>query len=223
MTILTYAIAVIFMAFVNRLRGSSGALMTLGNIASFDVTLSFAGTLMGGAVFGIPAVMAASKAGFSAPWQAFFMVLVIGAFFFGESWGWDKWVKWLIWKRPKDIAFWVRQVPELGIDQLANWIAPETKGYTNHCRVALSLRGLVWWVPVLAVPAALGGVSWFYFVVYVMTLALWFPLACEAVRLVGDDDGPPGIRNRWEQMEVMYGGIQGAVLWHLFWNIFNAP
>jgi len=128
-------------------------------------------------------------------------------YYLGQSFGWGKWVGALLEQKeaskgerfkyeeeghtiialPERKIFGIK-IPAInfsywdGIHHLANLIINfEKEGkYLDYCRVALSIRGIYWWLPVLVPFVVLGAVSNLYLtLVYLILLGITFPLSEE--------------------------------------------
>ena len=131
----------------------------------------------------------------------------------GESFGWGEWIGTLTGDRS------IKQLNEEGANNGIKWLASKvidpSKDWINYCRVALTIRGLYWWLPTLA-PLYFVGFSVVSVAAAVAVLSIGFPIACEiGYRLNGKITFHKyglSIEGGWEIQEVAYGVIQDVVL-----------
>ena len=133
----------------------------------------------------------------------FYLAIICGfGYLLGEAKGWGVWVGALIthsdFKDERENRLIERIAARL-FEPKTHWLA--------YCRLCLSLRGLLWWLPVF-VPLAFVGL--YGAPLLVVALAVGFPLACEL-----------GYRTKWTlrfrafeasdawgRQEVFYGAMQ---------------
>ena len=80
---------------------------------------------------------------------------------------------------------------------------------------------MYWWLPVYSVLAAFGVISWYCAVMAGIGLGIAFPIAAEIGRRIKFEriydlkfiklSFSPG----WENQEIVYGAIQGSVMWYV--------
>ncbi|MFW9602466.1 MAG: hypothetical protein ACMV1B_09115 [Prevotella sp.] len=159
---------------------------------------------------------------------------VLVAYLVGESKGWGEWVGSLTRHEPwteELLAHCYRDNEGKTfpyIHQVANSIVKEqcegsfekrANQYKRYATLALMLRGIYWWLPVYLVIAAFGVISWQVAVVAGIGLGIAFPLACaigreiEFTRVYDLKFIKLSFSRGWENQEVVYGMIQGVVLW----------
>jgi hypothetical protein len=129
----------------------------------------------------------------------------------GESFGWGEWIGGIISESTRPVP----NTPEAreegarnGIRWLANKVVSEDVDYAKHIRVALAIRGIYWWVPVMGTIAFFSGAYWL--VAIGVIAGVLFPVAFDLATKY--DDKIPTIRckwfhveGRWEKGEVIYG------------------
>lgn len=142
-----------------------------------------------------------------------------GLYMLGESMGWGKWVGSLC--HPEStITLESRYADDEGtrfpfIHKTANAIVKERENYLRYCQVALAIRGLYWWLPLLMFMAVIGITSYWVAILGSILLGIGFPLACYIGSKL-DYNGRFWLINYskgWENQELVYGLIQGIVLW----------
>ena len=141
----------------------------------------------------------------------------------GESFGWGEWVGTLSVK-PEQIVTNSEEGKNNGIQWIASKIVPMTNWY-RYCQVALTIRGMYWWLPTLA-PLYFVGFNPYAIGIAVVLLGLTFPLACEigyytAQKFSYQREGF-SVVGGWEHQEVWYGLMQdiifGGLLWLYLWH-----
>lgn len=141
----------------------------------------------------------------------FYLAIICGlGYLAGEAKGWGVWVGALIthsdFKDERENRLIERVAARL-FDPKTHWPA--------YCRLCLSLRGLLWWLPVF-VPLAFAGL--YAAPLLAVLLAAGFPLACElgyrtkwTVKFRDFES-----RDAWGRQEIFYGAMQDAaflILW----------
>ena len=99
--------------------------------------------------------------------------------------------------------------------------------YRMYATLALILRGIYWWLPVYLVLALFGYISYEIAIVVSIGLEIAFPLAAEIGRRITFTrlydlkfiklSFSPG----WENQEIVYGALQGAVLWSIILGVIQ--
>lgn len=135
-------------------------------------------------------------------------------FMVGESMSWGKWVGYLTSNdAPEDVG----NTKGSGfpyIHQTAELFVKQDKNYRRYCQIALAIRGVYWWVPVLVVMALAGVISWWYVGIGGLIAGVGFPVACEIGKRWKYTlqskwfSMSPG----WENQEVVYGIIQTTLV-----------
>ena len=131
----------------------------------------------------------------------------------GESFGWGEWVGTLSCNRTA-----VENNEEgknNGIQWLASKVIDPSKDWINYCRVALSIRGLYWWLPTLA-PLYFVGFNPLFLAGCITFLSIGFPIACELGYYFRDkvsfEKFGLSYSGGWEIQEGVYGLMQDIVL-----------
>jgi hypothetical protein len=105
----------------------------------------------------------------------YYGILISILFILGECFGWGKWVGALT---SKD---YVKAYDDLEgynfpyIHYLANFFIKEKEDYLNYCRLALSIRGFVWWTPILILFGCIDLINWYQVIINSIILPLAFP------------------------------------------------
>ena len=136
----------------------------------------------------------------------------------GESMGWGKWVGSLCY--PNEHPVEQRYEDMEGYDfpyihQTANAIVKERENYLAYCNIALGIRGLYWWLPLLMFMAVIGITSYWVAILGSVLLGIGFPLACYIARITKFEFTwwKVSCIGAWERQELIYGLMQGVVLW----------
>ena len=226
---------VIFEALGNRFRGT-GVIKHFGTLKIVDklVEIKFVGNHLYGLWIALVLGLATMNA-----WLG---LAVFIAYLVGESKGWGEWVGSLTRVEP-----WDKALIELVyrddegktfpfIYQIANFLIKERidgtfeeqcKQYRKHATLALMLRGFYWWLPVYLVLAAFGVIGLGVAVICAVGLGIAFPLAAAIGREIEFEriynlkfiklSFSPG----WENQEIVYGAIQGVVLWYIILGVIK--
>ena len=191
---------------LNRLRGT-GDIIKIGKLV-------ITGTILYALYLGL-------VIGFITEW--YFGLGTIALFIAGESYGWGKWVGSLTRWEPIDKELQEscyndnegKHFPY--IHYMANAIVREKSNYLWYCRVALAIRGFIWWYPIYVLFAFAGLISYIEALVIGGLLGIGFPVACWIGAKL-DYNGKIGIINYsrgWENQELVYGFMQGVCLWYV--------
>ena len=155
---------------------------------------------------------------------------VLVAYLVGESKGWGEWVGALTRWETKDEEWLQRQYKDnegVGfpyIHQIANIIVKEQiegtldeklAQYNKYAITALTIRGMFWWGLVYGAMAVFGVIGVWSAIVATTLLGVGFPIACELGKRwdYNKKFGILSLSKGWENQEVIYGLMQGAVLW----------
>lgn len=155
--------------------------------------------------------------------------LTLIAYLIGESKGWGEWVGALTTTDVKDEEWLQKQYKDnegIGfpfIHQIANWLEPEQiegtleerlEQYNKYATLALTLRGIYWFLPMMIVAIVAGLVSWYVGLVSLVLVGIGFPLACFIGKIIKYRRklGVLEFRQGWENQEVIYGIIQGVCI-----------
>ena len=142
-----------------------------------------------------------------------YVALAVGlGYIIGESFGWGEWVGTLTGDRN------FKQLNEEGKNNGIQWLASKvidpSKDWINYCRVALSIRGLYWWLPTLA-PLYFVGFSVELLTLMILALSIGFPIACELGYYFRDkvsfEKFGLSYCGGWEIQEGFYGLMQDMV------------
>lgn len=133
----------------------------------------------------------------------------------GESFGWGDWIGTLAENSYLSKPEPYEEGKNNGIQWLARKIVPDyATNMINYCRVALTIRGIYWWLPTLA-PLYFVGFNPYYLAIAVVLLGVGFPLACEigyrTQKLFSVNKPYFQMTGGWEHQEVWYGVIQDLV------------
>jgi len=153
-------------------------------------------------------------------------VIMIVAYKLGELWGTGKWIGSIV----QNLTVWFDDDQDgdgegrkSGILFLTNLFVNEKKHFLWHCRLALAIRGVYWWAPVLLVFYLMESITGAEFGLASLVLGITFTISCDLARVIDvrDEwiipnfmDGPDV---KWELSELIYGFIQGIVFMMLMW------
>ena len=127
----------------------------------------------------------------------------------GESFAWGKWVGWLTnyngVGKPDYNNDNGRSFPY--IHYIAQAIVKQENDYTTYCEVALAIRGLFWWLPLLVLLGTIDLISWYQVAISSTLLAVGFPVACYLGTLLKVEYKSKylNLSRGWENQEVFYG------------------
>ncbi len=130
-------------------------------------------------------------------------------YIFGESFAWGKWVGWLTnydgVGKPDYNNDDGRSFPY--IHYIAQSIVKQENDYTRYCEVALAIRGLFWWLPLLVLLGTIDLISWYQVAFSSIFLAVGFPVACYLGTLLKVEYKSKylNLSQGWENQEVFYG------------------
>ena len=193
---------IVLEAILNRLRGT-GDVILVGN---FRVT--------GIMLYALYLMIVVSLV---AEW---YYALAFGVLFIaGESYAWGKWIGFLVDYENKHEPEYDSKVGKgfPYIHYISNYIVDERIDYKRYCQTALAIRGLVWFAPMYALLGYAGLISFIEVVSISMVLAIGFPVACYIGRRWNYNNKICVLefKRGWENQEVVYGVIQGIVLWYV--------
>lgn len=147
-----------------------------------------------------------------------YVALAVGlGYIIGESFGWGLWVGTLTVQRLNGYALHDEgEGDNNGIAWLASHIVkPTQENWLNYCRVALTIRGLYWWIPTLA-PLYFVGFNPLVLLGCILFLSVGFPIACEigyrTSKLFSFEKYGFSVSGGWEHQEIWYGLMQDLVL-----------
>ena len=148
----------------------------------------------------------------------YYGIVAGGLYMLGESMGWGKWVGSLCY--PNEHPVEQRYEDMEGYDfpyihQTANAIVKERENYLAYCNIALGIRGLYWWLPLLIFMAVVGITSYWLAMLGSILLGVGFPVACYIARITKFEFTwwKVSCVGAWERQEIVYGLMQGVVLW----------
>ncbi len=127
----------------------------------------------------------------------------------GESFAWGKWVGWLTnydgVGKPDYNNDDGRSFPY--IHYIAQAIVKQENDYTTYCEIALAIRGLFWWLPLLVLLGTIDLISWYQVAFSSIFLAVGFPVACYLGTLLKVEYKSKylNMSRGWENQEVFYG------------------
>lgn len=205
-------------AIFNRWRGTG----TIFKISSFE--------LIGNIIYALYWFILVSIISFIAGYPGIFAV-VIGLFsgilyIAGESFAWGKWIGW--------ITDWEKQAkPDYNNDDgrsfpyihyIANAFIPQEKHYTRYCILALSIRGLFWWLLFISFLCTVNLLPIFIVPVSLFFLAIGFPIAGYIGNAIHIEFRTKYLNasRGWENQEFVYGFIHFLciTLPLIYFNIF---
>ncbi len=128
-------------------------------------------------------------------------------FIIGESFAWGKWVGAILRRSSNPADDDGRSFPF--IHYIANSIIKEENDYLNYARLALAIRGFIWWSPLLIL-AGVYGLSWWIVAANSLLLAIALPISVEAGRVLEFKFTVWKIEceGAWERQEIIYGFFQ---------------
>lgn len=196
-----YFLPVIFSVF-NRIRGSH---LTIFKLPLYSIFKNVFGIVLATLIY-----LNSNFSFFS--WKMLMWVLACSlAYRFGEAEGWGKWVASILDRHPK---YDDNEGKITRIHQIANFFIKEKKDWLNYSRLALALRGVYWWLPVLLVFIFSGTVSIQAAIISLIPIGIGFPIGMEIGRKIRISWSMPKFQykhDRWAWGEVVYGLIQGIV------------
>lgn len=148
--------------------------------------------------------------------NAYVSIAVGLGYIIGESFGWGLWVGSLTVHRESTPNKTEDEGANNGIQWLSRKLVPNyLENWLTYCRVALTIRGLYWWLPTLA-PLYFVGFSVDSLAIAIILLSVGFPLACElgyrTSKMFEFNKYGFSVVGGWEHQEVWYGLMQDIVL-----------
>lgn len=148
----------------------------------------------------------------------------------GESFGWGKWISSILTNKPhhdedegktvfklfgKQVIIWD------GIHHIANLFIPEKKNFYAYSMLALSIRGVYWWTPILIYASIRTSLYGSVALLCSLLLGVLFPLSVllamqwdwKIPYLIYQKDM---INRSWQRSELIYGAFQGLIFGLLF-------
>ena len=220
---------------LNRFRGT-GVIKHFGTLKMFNKEIEV--KFVGNHLYGLWIALVLGVATMNA-WLG---LAVLVAYLVGEAKGWGEWVGSLSRVEP-----WTEELLQGDytdnegktfpfIHQISNFFIKEkidgtfeqrANKYRMYATLALILRGIYWWLPVYLVLALFGYISYEIAIVVSIGLGIAFPLAAEIGRRITFTrlydlkfiklSFSPG----WENQEIVYGALQGAVLWSIILGVIQ--
>ena len=145
-------------------------------------------------------------------------------FLAGESLAFGKWVGYLTYPENYDKELFEANKKGSNfpfIHQTANYFINQSNPY-NYSILALSIRGLYWWLPLYLLFAYIGLINYFEAIIIGMLLGISFPIVCILSRkftfrfdykyLVCTDN--------WHRQELIYGFFQGLGMGYIILKVF---
>ncbi len=214
---------------LNRLRGT-GVIKHFGTlkVMNKEIEIKFVGNHLYGLWIALMLDIATMNA-----WLG---ISIFVAYLIGEAKGWGEWVGSLTRHEPWDEQMlqynykddegktfpFIYQITNFFIkEKIDGTFEEQCKQYRRHATLALILRGMYWWLPVYLVLAAFGVISWHIAVMAGVGLGVAFPIAAEIgrhwkfTRTYDLKFIKLSFSQGWENQEVVYGAIQGAVMWSI--------
>ena len=216
-------------AILNRLRGT-GVIKHFGTLKMFnkEIEIKFVGNHRYGLWIALVLGVATMNA-----WLG---LAVLVAYLVGEAKGWGEWVGSLTRVEPWDEQMlqhcykddegktfpFIYQISNFFIkEKIDGTFEEQCKQYRKHATLALMLRGMYWWLPVYLVLAAFGVIGLDIAVMAGIWLGMAFPIAAEVGKRWKFEKVYDlkfiklSFSQGWENQEVVYGAVQGAVMWSI--------
>lgn len=140
------------------------------------------------------------------------------AYVIGESMGWGKWIGGIINETTKADAAVVsdEEGRRNGIHWIANKIYPETDDYQSYCILALTIRGMYWFLLMLLPLVVAGYIPIMWYLIMSLLLGLGFPASVfmgkETTKYFNFESKYFNVNGAWEHAEVWYGLMQDIIL-----------
>lgn len=149
-----------------------------------------------------------------------YYALAFGVLFIaGESYAWGKWIGFLVDYENKHEPEYDSKVGKgfPYIHYIVNYVVDERIDYKRYCQVALAIRGLVWWLPLYLLFAFIGFISYVEAILLGIAVGIGFPVAAYVGRNwdYNNKIGVLEFKRGWENQEIVYGAMQGIVLWYV--------
>ena len=137
-------------------------------------------------------------------------LITIALFLIVESFAWGKWVGFLFSENGEKEYSNTNGQNFPYIHQIANYFFKEKENYLIYCRFALTLRGFIWWTPILTLLYCVDLISWYMLIINSIVLSFGFPVACELSKRMKYSYKSKYLtfETNWEKQEIIYGIIQ---------------
>ena len=156
-------------------------------------------------------------------------LLALAGYLVGESKGWGEWVGALVRTEPKTQEWLQKQYKDnegVGfpyIHQITNKLIPEQiegtfedklNQYNKYATLALTFRGIFWFLPMIIFAIYLGLLSWYIGIISLILVGIGFPFACWLGKKITFTKkfGILEFRQGWENQEFIYGIIHFLVI-----------
>ena len=216
-------------AVLNRLRGT-GVIKHFGvlRILNKEIDIKFVGNHLYG--LWIALVLGVTTM------NAWLGLAVLIAYLVGEAKGWGEWVGSLSRVEPWNEELLQGDYKDNEgktfpfIHQIANSVCKEriegtfeqrVNQYRKYATLALILRGIYWWLPVYLTVAAFGYIDFGVAIVCALALGIAFPMAAAIGREIAFTRTynlkyiKLEMSQGWSNQEIIYGAIQGIVMWYV--------
>ena len=145
-------------------------------------------------------------------------------FLVGESFAWGKWVGYLIYPENYDKEQFENNKAGSNfpfVHQTANYSINQSKPY-YYSVLALSIRGLYWWLPLYLLFAYIGLINYFEAIIIGMLLGIGFPIACILSRKFTFRFKYKYLEctDNWHRQELIYGFFQGLGVMYIILKVF---
>ena len=145
-------------------------------------------------------------------------------FLSGESLSFGKWVGYLTYPENYDKEQFEANKKGSNfpfVHQTANYFINQSKPY-YYSVLALSIRGLYWWLPLYLLFAYIGLINYFEAIIIGMLLGIGFPIACILSRKFTFRFKYKYLEctDNWHRQELIYGFFQGLGMMYIILKVF---
>ena len=146
-------------------------------------------------------------------------------FLAGESLAFGKWVGYLTYPENYDKELFEANKKGSNfpfIHQTANYFINQSKPY-HYSVLALSIRGLYWWLPLYLLFAYIGLINYFEAIFIGILLGIGFPIACILSRKLNFRFKYKYLEctDNWHRQELIYGFFQGLGVMYIILKVFH--